>query len=265
MHSPHFDVKVLGRFRTMEAPETYTEKAVYYYEFEFYSEDYPGGTLTDGVFRPAVKGGFCLFKPGQRQRLVPPYRCYVLNILPHDPELKACLDAMPTFSVLWNMDEAIRLLQQMMSIREQTDFKSLMRIHNYAEQILLLVLENCRLQDRTQHNILRHQKVLLAADQYIREHLSEELSLDRLAKHSNLDPTYFHKLFTAAFGVTPARQILNYRIEAAKAGLLEENISMEVLAQRCGFSSASYFGNRFRQVTGMTPSQYRKASQEKGE
>ena len=58
MYSPHFDVRVLGRFQTLEAPETYEEKAVYYYEFEFYTEDYPGGTLTDGVFRPAVKGGF---------------------------------------------------------------------------------------------------------------------------------------------------------------------------------------------------------------
>lgn len=265
MYSPHFDVRVLGRFRTLEAPETYTEKAVYYYEFEFYTEDYPGGTLTDGVFRNAVKGSFCLFKPGQMQRLVPPYRCYVLNISTEDPALKARLDEMPTSSVLWNMDEVVHLLHQMLAIEDRNTLGNLLKIHSYAEQILTLLFENSRLSDRTGLNILRHQKVLLAADQYIREHLSEELSLKRLAKESNLDPTYFHKLFTAAFGVTPAERILNYRIAAVKTGLLEENLSLETLAQRCGFSSASYLGNRFRHVTGMTPTQYRKATQEKGQ
>lgn len=263
MHNPRFDVKVLGRFQIQDDPDTYEEKAVYYYEFEFYTEDYAGGTWTDGVFRPARKGGFCIFRPGQLQRLVPLYRCYVMNLAVYDPQLKEQLDRMPTFSMLFHMDEVIRLLHQMLAIEDRSALDSSLRLHGYAAQILALLLQNHRISEQMDLNTLRHQQALLAADQYLREHLSENISLGQLARQSNLDPTYFHKLFTAAFGATPARQLLNYRISAVKTGLLEENVSLEALAQRCGFSSASYLGNRFRQATGQTPTQYRKSIQHK--
>ena len=258
MYAPQFIIAVLGRFHTLKAPSSYTEKPITIYEMEFYTEDYPGGTITNGVFRPAVKGGFCIFKPGQMQRLVPPYRCYVLNIITQDPRLKARLDALPTFSMLRNMDEVVRLLHLMLAIEDRKNLENQLRMHSYAGQILTILLENNQLEQRDL-TVLRHQQVLLEADRYIREHLSEDLSLNRLAKQSNLDPTYFHKLFTAAFGITPAKQVENYRIAAVKDGLLEESLSIELLAQRCGFSSASYLGAKFRQITGMTPTQYRKS------
>lgn len=258
MYAPQFIVAVLGRFHTLKAPSAYAEKPITIYEMEFYTEDYPGGTVTNGVFRPAVKGGFCIFKPGQMQRLVPPYRCYVLNISTQDPHLKSRLDALPTFSMLPNMDEAVRLLRLMLAIEDRKSLENQLRMHSYAGQILTLLLDNNRLEQKDS-TVLRHRQVLLDADRYIREHLDEDLCLNRLARQSNLDPTYFHKLFTAAFGTTPAKQVENYRIAAVKEGLLEETASIELLAQRYGFSSASYLGAKFRQATGMTPTQYRKS------
>ena len=71
-------------------------------------------------------------------------------------------------------------------------------------------------------------------------------------------PTYFHKLFTAAFGVTPANHVLGYRISAAKAALVEGALPLVEIAAQCGFSSQTYFCYRFRLVTGQTPAQYRK-------
>ena len=258
MHNPQFYVAVLNRYRIIQDPSVYKEKRINIYEFEFYTEDYPGGTCTDGVFRPALKGGFCLFKPGQRQKLIPPYHCYVMNIVTEDPALQKQLNTMPAFSMLWNMNEVIHLLQLMLPLKEQDTLENQLQLHSYAARILKLLIENNRMSERTNLNIFRHQEVLLAADQYIREHLSEELSLAQLARQSNLDPTYFHKLFTAAFGTTPAKQVLSYRIAAVKAGLLNESVSRRTLAMQCGFSSSAYMSTKFRQVTGMTPSQYQK-------
>lgn len=258
MNSPNFSVAVLGRFSIDEDPDFYEEKAVYYYEFEFYTEDYPGGTYTDGIFRPARKGGFCLFRPGQMQRLVPPYRCYVMNIKTQDPELKALFDSMPTFSMMWNMDQVEKLLHKMISVEPRDKLENRLRIQSYAAQIIALLSEYHKAPEGLDNNIIRHQTLLLETDRYIRNHLHEDLSLKQLAKQSNLDPTYFHKLFTSAFGQTPAQRILEYRITAAKTGLLEEELSLEELAERCGFSSPSYLGFKFRQATGQTPTQYRK-------
>lgn len=258
LKTPQFSVAVLGRYRIQNDPSAYAEEPIYVYEFEFYTEDYPGGTLTDGVFRPARKGSFCLFKPGQHQRLIPPYQCYVMNIQTQDPELRELLDRTPTFCMMWNIDEVIKLLNRMLA-EDQSTLEGRLRIQSDAGQILSLLSRYSRPPENLDTGILRHQALLQEIDRYIRRHLDGDLSLAVLAKQSNLDATYFHKLFTAAFGKTPAKLVLDYRIAAVKTGLLDGKESLDDLATRCGFSSASYMGYKFRQITGQTPSQYRKA------
>ena len=54
-----------------------------------------------------------------------------------------------------------------------------------------------------------------------------------------------------------ACRILSFRIAAAKTGLLERKVTLGELAGKCGFSSQTYFCYKFKQVTGMTPLQYR--------
>ena len=103
-----------------------------------------------------------------------------------------------------------------------------------------------------------HQKALLLAEQYIREHLAEPLTLEFLAAMCNLSPNYFHSIFTDFFHKTPAQFILDLRITAAKTGLLTGEYSLAELAADCGFSSQSYFCYKFKQVTGESPLQYRK-------
>ena len=118
----------------------------------------------------------------------------------------------------------------------------------------------CCIQYTLKRVVLRimFQKNLLFIEQYIREHLSEELNLEQLAGLCNLSPTYFHSVFTDFFRRTPAQFILDCRITAAKTGLLTGDYSLAELAADCGFSSQSYFCYKFRQVTGESPLQYRK-------
>lgn len=73
MQLPHFS---LSNFGVSHVKNTKKEASpIRFYELEFYTEDYPGGTITDGVFRAARKGYYCIYRPGQMQRLVAPYRC----------------------------------------------------------------------------------------------------------------------------------------------------------------------------------------------
>ena len=103
-----------------------------------------------------------------------------------------------------------------------------------------------------------HQKLLQESDRYIREHYAEDISLAALAERCGLHPNYFHKLYTSAFGKTPAQKLLDCRIAAAKMALIAGNRSMAEIAAECGFSSQTYFGYKFKQATGRTPLQYRK-------
>ena len=92
----------------------------------------------------------------------------------------------------------------------------------------------------------------------------EDLTLTSLAALCNLHPNYFHRLYTEAFGKTPAQRILGCRIGAARMLLLTQNLSMSEIAAQCGFSSQTYFGYKFKEVMRMTPLQYRKKRLSKG-
>ncbi len=261
MHCPEFTIANCGVYDSVVSPagkRARMEETVSSYEFEFYDCDSPGGLMTDGVFYPARKGGFACTRPGQRQKMVLPYRCFFFNLRTQDPELCDLLDSLPNFTILWNSEQVLELFRQMLAIENRHSLESRLQLQSCVCRIVSLLSAYRQSPGTTDHNTFLHQKTLLAADKYIREHLSEDLSLGRLAAMYNLDPTYFHKLYTAAFGETPAKRTLRYRIGAAKTKLVTTHASTEVLAAECGFSSQTYFCYKFKQVTGQTPMQYRR-------
>ena len=227
------------------------------YEFEFYTEDCQGGPVIDGEFYQVRQGMASLPKPGQSVRMSHPYTCYFLNIATNDPELQALFGSLPELFPVWNMDEVIEHLQQMILLHPANTIHRKLHMQSHAYSIIAILSHCAQRTDQSMHSVFQHRKTLLTVDKYMRSHISESLSLNNLAKMSNLDPTYFHKLYTAAFGTTPAQRLLRYRIKAAKTGLLSGNVSLSELAEKCGFSTQTYFCYKFRQATGMTPTQYR--------
>ena len=57
--------------------------------------------------------------------------------------------------------------------------------------------------------------------------------------------------------------IARRRIDAAKALLLQSNLSIAAVAEKVGISDYNYFSRIFRAVTGTTPRNFRKAAVEK--
>lgn len=254
MKLPHFS---LSNFGVIQVRKKSREYRIRFYEFEFYTEDHPGGTVTDGVFRAAKKGHYCLYRPGQVQRLVGPYRCYYLNISTQDPFLCNFFDSLPDSGPVWNMDQVVEQIRRMQRTEDKESLTGRLRLEACAAQVLSLLAQH----PTALGGVLVHREELVRADRYIREHLVEDLSLKRLAQISNLDPTYFHKLYTRVYGKTPAQRVLSRRITAAQIALEEGSLSIGEIAAACGFSSQAYFASKFREVTGESPTGYRKTKQ----
>ena len=70
---------------------------------------------------------------------------------------------------------------------------------------------------------------------------------------------YFRRCFVEEIGKTPVAYLTGLRVERAK-GLLVQNppISVETVAERCGFSDSFYFSKIFKKYTGVSPLGYRK-------
>lgn len=93
---------------------------------------------------------------------------------------------------------------------------------------------------------------------YILKNYSDsELSNATLGKIFGYHPHYLNNLFKSSFGTTLHQYILNLRINAAKEFLRFSKMTISEISFQSGFNSSSYFSQKFKQITGLTPIEYR--------
>jgi len=86
---------------------------------------------------------------------------------------------------------------------------------------------------------------------------AEPLDLDAMAREAGYSRFHFARAFAAAYGETPRAYLTRRRIERAKTLLRTANLSVTEICFLVGFASLGSFSSRFRQLIGMSPSQYR--------
>ncbi len=81
-------------------------------------------------------------------------------------------------------------------------------------------------------------------------------------RHIGFNPDYFRRCFVEEMGQTPVAYMTGLRIERAKNLLVQvPPISVEKVAEQCGFSDSFYFSKIFKKHTGSSPLGYRKQIQ----
>ncbi|EHF4966724.1 helix-turn-helix transcriptional regulator [Enterobacter hormaechei] len=94
---------------------------------------------------------------------------------------------------------------------------------------------------------------------FIEENLAQPLTLAELAGQAALSEYHFARMFRQSMGLAPHQYVMQRRMEKAKALVQHTTTPLTDIALACGFNSASHFSNRFRSMTGITPSQLRAA------
>lgn len=103
---------------------------------------------------------------------------------------------------------------------------------------------------------------LAAAIPYMRSHFAQHPALEAIAKTAGVSAFHFHRRFTQLMGITPKHFLLECQIYEARRHLAEGRLSLPQLARACGFAHQSHFTSRFKQVTGMTPTRWRRYAQQ---
>lgn len=92
---------------------------------------------------------------------------------------------------------------------------------------------------------------------YMAERFREPLPAKELAGVAALEPHYFSKQFSKAFGKKFTDFRNHMRLEYGRELLVTKGWSIEVIAQDCGFQSPNQFYRLFKQNYGITPREYR--------
>lgn len=95
---------------------------------------------------------------------------------------------------------------------------------------------------------------------YIHSNLDHALSLNEIAEHIHLNPAYLSTLFRKVMDQSPISYINSVRIERAKLLLRSTEQSISEIAASLGFTQDIYFYRLFKQLTKVTPSEYRSSA-----
>lgn len=104
-----------------------------------------------------------------------------------------------------------------------------------------------------------HDEIVVEAQQWLQEHLSQPASLAQLAGHLDLTPRTLNRRFRQATGMSPQAYLQSLRMNHAKELLKHSNLGVGEIAWQLGLQDPSYFSQLFRHQCGVSPLRYREA------
>ena len=109
---------------------------------------------------------------------------------------------------------------------------------------------------RTRGGLAAHR--LRTVIDYVHDNLAGSMTLRRLAELAGTSPRHFERAFRQAVGMPPHAYVTEARVTAARQLLVvRPRLTMEQIAARVGFSSASHLASAFRRTTGHSPREFR--------
>ncbi len=129
----------------------------------------------------------------------------------------------------------------------------------YAEKMISQAIQ---LRDRNSGN--KNRSILKTAVDFIDQHyMEEDMSLNKAANAANVSANHFSALFSQNMGQTFIEYLTSLRMDKAKEYLRCTGMRSSEIAGEVGYKDAHYFSYLFKKTQGMTPSDYRKAREEK--
>lgn len=97
------------------------------------------------------------------------------------------------------------------------------------------------------------------ARRFIEQHAHDELSLTKVARTVNVNPTHLSEKFKQVTGIKFVDYVARVRFEKARELLRDGDLRVSEIAFAVGFQSLSQFNRVFKKLSGKSPTAYRAA------
>lgn len=156
------------------------------------------------------------------------------------------------------------IFRELCALQASNDPLAALRIRSLTEHLIYLYLSGA---PSLKTEAIRSQNREAMEDTllYIEQHLAEDLSVGRLAARLFFSPDYFTRLFKSVTGEPPRRYIARARNQKAIQLLLSTDMSISRIAAATGFETPAYFSGTFKKMNGVSPGDFRKMANGRGE
>lgn len=100
------------------------------------------------------------------------------------------------------------------------------------------------------------QSIVKRITDYMKAHLSEQLSLDQLCQETHLGKSRLKEIFHSQKGTGVMEYFKLLKIEEAKSLIREHQYNYTEISNMLGYTTIHYFSRDFKKSTGMSPSDY---------
>lgn len=107
-------------------------------------------------------------------------------------------------------------------------------------------------------NTDRDLQLFTQIEAYIKQHIDQELTLNMVAEHFFYNPSYLSRLFKTKLNKNYMTFVSEIRINYARQYLKIPQYAVSDIAIMCGYKSYKHFVKVFKDITQMTPTEYRK-------
>lgn len=161
-----------------------------------------------------------------------------------------------------NNKSILDLCHNIFEISEKEPLGFEIYIRNYLSELLLeIFLHNKEYVDN--YHVDCKNESIITMIKYIKNNYPSKITVTDIARSANISKRDCYRKFNSFMNVTPINYLEIIRFEHAFELLYDFNKNITEICFECGYSSTSYFCNRFKKITGMTPNQYRNSLEKK--
>lgn len=132
-----------------------------------------------------------------------------------------------------------------------SDYDRIIRAKSIFLEILSLLLHWKTNSDFNFHHIRKIESII----HFMSENYTEKLTLQNLADHIHMSPTYMESTFKKVTGKSPINYLVNIHIQKAKE-FLHDGHTVSETALKVGFNDIFYFSKCFKNHEGISPSKF---------
>lgn len=203
-------------------------------------------------------------KPNQIRHTKFPFKCMYIHMIVPDGKLADILLNAKTFLPTNHRERYEEIFAKIVKYNNLISENEEIALQSLILQLIYLISKETTLNDSVYKS---KNKFTVTEDsiKYIKEHLTEDLSLKVLSAKMSLSPIYFHKIFKSSTGRNLRDFVEEQRIKKAITLLQTTDYTLTRIAYECGFSSQSYFSYVFKRRMNDTPRDYIKKLYDKYE
>lgn len=245
VHAALYRSRMLYKKDGVTSPRTVT-----YFEIELPIES--GGTSFINARQEKIHTNMVICaKPGQVRHTKLPFSCRYLHLRIESGPLYEMLMRLPEYIPITDIKNYGDTFEKIAALCQSKSDADLLLANS---MILRLIYDLDR-----EVRVLRQRQqsdVITTVKNYIREDLTQDLSLKAIADRVAFSPTYLHTVFLQKTGVTLHKYVEKKRIQKSVELLTNTSLTLTEIALECGFGSQSYYSYAFKKAMGLSPRKY---------